>query len=187
MADIKNVTKALAVQEDIAYGEGTIAQTRGGIAFPTLNLVRTIQPVNSLAELNALDTDKFKKAALFINNEVILYSFYAGSWNICTEDRTSANLALSNGWLNDGAYGLASVSKTQSSIVQLSGTIKSGTVTPGTLVSNIPAPYRPTTLKRLVTGNSAGLVILQIAISGNLTIEAGTNALVALDHLSYNI
>lgn len=76
---IKNVTKSLITQEDIEYGEGGVSQIRGGTSY-SLNKVRTITPVNSLVELNDLDTTKFKKAALFINGKVSFYSYLLGSW-----------------------------------------------------------------------------------------------------------
>ncbi|UOF80175.1 hypothetical protein [Caudoviricetes sp.] len=76
---IKNVIKSLITQQDIAYGEDTVVQTRGDLDL-TLDKVRTIQPVNSLTELNALDTTKFKKAALFLNGEVTSYSWNGTAW-----------------------------------------------------------------------------------------------------------
>jgi len=187
MPDIKNVTKSLAVQEDLSIGESTIAQQRGGIGFPSLNQIRFFYPVNSLVELNALDVTKFKKACLFINSEYTLYSYYSGSWHICAEESATTALTLTNSWVNDAAYQVATASKRISSEVRLSGTVKDGTATTGTIITNIPLAYRPTSLRRLITGNSAGLVILSVATNGDLKIESGTNALIALDHLSYNI
>lgn len=187
MADLKNITKALAVQEDIAFGEAPISQVRGGITYPSLTPFRLFYPVNSLVELNALDPTKYLKACLFINSEYTLYSYYSGSWHICTEALSSIALTLTNSWVNDGAYQVATVSKKPSSEVRLSGVIKNGTATAGTVIANLPATYRPTALRRLITGNSAGLVILSVATNGDLKIESGTNALIALDHLSYNI
>lgn len=187
MVDIKNITKALAVQEDIAIGETTVSQVRGGVTYASLTPFRFFYPVNSLAELNALDPTKYLKACLFVNSEYTLYSYYGGAWHICTEALTSSVLTLINSWVNDAAYQVATVSKKPSSEVSLSGVVKNGTATSGTIIANIPVGYRPTALRRLVTGNSAGLVILSVAINGDLKIESGTNALIALDHLSYNI
>ncbi len=187
MVDLKNITKALAVQEDVAIGEATISQVRGGTNYHNLNPFRFFYPVNSLVELNALDTAKYLKACLFINSEYTLYSYYTGSWHICTEALSSSALTLTNSWVNDAAYQVATVSKKPSSEVRLSGVVKNGTATTGTVIANIPVGYRPTSLRRLVTGNSAGLVILSVAVNGDLKIESGTNAIIALDHLSYNI
>jgi hypothetical protein len=187
MTGLVNLTKSLIVQEDLEIGETTVSQTRGGTVFPSLNQFRFFYPVNSLVELNALDPLKYKKACLFINSEYTLYSYYGGSWKICSEALTTNPLTLINSWVNDATYQVATVSKKPSSEVRLSGCIKNGTATSGTIIANLPVAYRPTTLRRLVTGNSAGLVILSVAVNGDLKIESGTNALIALDHLSYNI
>ncbi len=84
MAELQ-VTKQLIVQEDIAYGEGTVSQSRGGVALD-LNKVRTIVPVNSLAELNALDVSKFTKAAYFNGVSTTFYNYYNGGWNKATTE-----------------------------------------------------------------------------------------------------
>ncbi len=187
MADLINITKNLIVQEDLALGEATISQTRGGVNYPTLNPLRSIYPVNNLVELNAIDPTKYLKACLFINSEYTLYSYYSGSWQICKEAKTSVSLNLVNSWVNDAAYQVATVSKSASSEIRLSGAIKSGTVVQGTVIANIPATYRPSFLRRLVTGNTGGVVILSVATNGDLKFEFGTNAIITLDHLSYNI
>jgi len=58
------VKKNLAGQEDILYGEGTSSQTRNGGTY-LMNKVRSIYPVNSVAERDALDTAKFTKCRLY--------------------------------------------------------------------------------------------------------------------------
>lgn len=85
-----NVTKQLIVQEDIAYGEGVITQARGGVNVD-VNQVRTIVPVNSLVELNALDTTKFTKAILFSGTAVTIYNYYSGAWNKGTSEVQTLN------------------------------------------------------------------------------------------------
>jgi len=62
-SSVRTVTKALAAEEDLLYGEGTAQQTRAGIAY-TVSKIRGFRPVNSLTELDELDFNKFPKAVL---------------------------------------------------------------------------------------------------------------------------
>lgn len=79
----RTIKKNLAGEEDILYGEGTAIQTRNDAAY-NITKVHTIKPVSSITELNALDTSKFTKAALFADGDVTLYQYEAGSglWEI---------------------------------------------------------------------------------------------------------
>lgn len=79
MTIIRSIIKKLLTQQDIEWGEGTVSQIRNGTEY-TLNQMRTIYPINSLAELNALDTTKFKKAMLFSNGVAQFYYFDSGMW-----------------------------------------------------------------------------------------------------------
>lgn len=80
---IISVEKNLLTEEDIAYGEGTVVQVRGGGSYP-LKKVRAIVPVNSLDELALLDTTRFTKAVLFTGNVPAFYAFVSGGWQIDT-------------------------------------------------------------------------------------------------------
>jgi len=79
----RTIKKNLAGEEDILYGEGTVIQTRNDASY-NITKVRTVRPVNSLAELNALDTDKFPKAVLFDSGTVTTYAYNTGSglWEV---------------------------------------------------------------------------------------------------------
>jgi hypothetical protein len=81
----RTIKKNLAGEEDILYGEGTVIQTRNDASY-SITKVHTIKPVSSITELNALDTEKFTKAALFdgTGNTVTFYQYDAGSglWEI---------------------------------------------------------------------------------------------------------
>jgi len=76
----RTIKKNLAGEEDILFGEGTVIQTRNDASY-NITKVRTVKPVNSLAELNALDTAKFTKAALFDSSKgtVTFYQYSEGS------------------------------------------------------------------------------------------------------------
>ena len=74
MANQHKIHKSLAGQEDILYGEGEVSQERSGGTYP-ISKVRSIYPVNSLAELAALDSDKFPKAALYEDDGITYYVY----------------------------------------------------------------------------------------------------------------
>jgi len=82
MTGAKTVEKNLITQEDIDIGESTTNQTRGGGSYP-LNQVRLVAIVNSLVELNALNTLKYKKAILFTNSVITLY-YFSTVWRVAT-------------------------------------------------------------------------------------------------------
>ncbi len=73
------VEKNLITQQDIAFGENTFTQVRGGGTF-SVDEVRSIYPVNSLDELNTLDPIKFPKAVLFTSTYFVFYRYIAGNW-----------------------------------------------------------------------------------------------------------
>jgi hypothetical protein len=79
----RTIKKNLAGEEDILYGEGSVIQTRNDASY-NITKVHTIKPVSSITELNALDTEKFTKAALFETSGVTFYQYSAGSglWEI---------------------------------------------------------------------------------------------------------
>lgn len=74
----RTVKKNLAGENDLLLGEGSVIQTRNDAPY-TIEKIRTIRPVNSIAELNALDVDQFVKAALFESDTITLYAYSVGS------------------------------------------------------------------------------------------------------------
>lgn len=72
------IKKNLIGEEDLLLGEGQVTQSRNDLDY-TITKVRVIRPVNSITELNLLDTDKFVKAALFEGTQVKFYSFNSTS------------------------------------------------------------------------------------------------------------
>jgi hypothetical protein len=79
MTDTRVVYKSLAGEEDLLYGEGIVSQSRNGGAYD-ITKVRTLRPVNSLAELNALDTDRFVKAVLIEGGVATIYAWSGTAW-----------------------------------------------------------------------------------------------------------
>jgi hypothetical protein len=71
-SSVRTVTKALAAEEDLLFGEGTAQQTRAGRSY-TVSKVRGFRPVNNQSELDDLDFNKFPKAVLVENGNFKLY------------------------------------------------------------------------------------------------------------------
>lgn len=70
MTDVqRTVTKVLATQQDLLFGEGQVQQTRSGGVY-VVDKIRGFYPCNSQAELDALDPEKFPKAALVTDTGV---------------------------------------------------------------------------------------------------------------------
>ena len=65
-SSVRTVTKTLAAEEDLLFGEGTAQQTRVGVSY-TVSKIRGFRPVNDSAELDALDPLKFPKVTLVEN------------------------------------------------------------------------------------------------------------------------
>lgn len=68
------IKKQLAGEEDLLIGETTENQQRAGGTYPITGL-RYIRTCNSLAELQALDPDKFPKASLHDGTSVQFYEY----------------------------------------------------------------------------------------------------------------
>lgn len=109
MNTLKMIVKKLLTQQDIEWGEGTVSQIRNGTAY-TLNQMRTIYPVNSTTELNALDTTKFKKALLFSSGKAEFYYFDSGMW------KKDAGVVVQ---VVDNYATLATISATSGQLVQI--------------------------------------------------------------------
>lgn len=73
------ISKNLAAQEDLLFGEGLQSQKRAGGNY-VVSKIRAIYPVNSLEELNSLDPDKFPKARLYTDNGVEDYIYTNGQY-----------------------------------------------------------------------------------------------------------
>ncbi len=91
MANSRTVTKTLAAQEDLLFGEGLTQQKRAGGDY-VVNKVRAIYPVNSLDELNDLDPLKFPKARLYLDGSVTDY-YYDGTSYVIINDNIYMSLA----------------------------------------------------------------------------------------------
>ena len=74
----RTLTKVLAGEEDLLYGEGLANQTRGEQSV-IVNKVRGFRPVNSIEELEELDVSRFPKAVL-VENGTMRFLEFDGSY-----------------------------------------------------------------------------------------------------------
>ena len=84
---------------------------------------------------------------------------------------------LLNNWQNYGtSYDSAAYWKDKCNVVHLSGMVKGGTITDGTVIFTLPTGYRPTAPEKFITVSVNAICILDIYTNGNVTIRAGANA-----------
>lgn len=75
------ITKALATEQDLAYGEGVVEQTRAGVSYE-LDMIRGFRPCNSQEELLALDPGKFPKACITADGAVSFYAWDGTKYSV---------------------------------------------------------------------------------------------------------
>jgi hypothetical protein len=101
---------------------------------------------------------------------------------------------LLNGWVNYGTvdippnvYGEAGYYKDKENRVQLKGLIRSGTFSPGTVLFNLPAGYRPLEIKiyLAVNGVASGSGGVNVYPNGDVRIMSGGNNYVSLDGITF--
>ena len=97
------------------------------------------------------------------------------SGKLLQESRAAPTLL--NGWQNYGtSYESAVFWKDKCNVVHLSGMVKGGTVTDGTVLFTLPSGYRPRSPEKFITVSVNAICILDIYTNGNVTIRAGANA-----------
>lgn len=71
------ISKSLAAQEDLLFGESLVSQKRAGGNYVVTG-IRMSYPVNNTTELNSLDAAQFPKASLYANGRKVEY-FWTGT------------------------------------------------------------------------------------------------------------
>lgn len=96
---------------------------------------------------------------------------------------------LLNSWQNYGAaYESATYWKDKCNVVHISGMIKGGTVSDGTVLFVLPVGYRPRTPEKFITVSVNAICILDIYANGNVTIRAGANtSWLSLSGISFKV
>jgi len=96
------------------------------------------------------------------------------------------NMSMQSSWVWYGSpYAYPSYTKSSDGIVTLHGLIKSGTMTSGAVIANLPVGYRPaqTILSMCVSGGAATRV--DISVAGDIQYRSGTNGWFSLDGVSF--
>lgn len=101
-------------------------------------------------------------------------------WNHRADDYPWVDLALQNSWVNYASANdlyKAQILKDKFNVVHLRGTIKNGTVTAGTVITNVPAGYRPLEQQLFMTtcGGSGQFARINVLANGDIQIQAGIN------------
>lgn len=107
-------------------------------------------------------------------------SFFPSSYSSWT------NLPLSNGWVvYSGSFTPPSYTKTADGVVTVRGLIKSGTVTAGTVLANLPVGYRPAE-RQIYTGNALDAYSrIDVLANGDIQLRAGNASFTSLDSITF--
>ena len=95
---------------------------------------------------------------------------------------------LLNNWLNYGTpYALAAFTKDSLGYVHIKGFIKSGTVTAGTPIFNLPVGYRPAESNYYNTGiqSSGSGGVFEVTAGGDVKVVAANATYTSLGHISF--
>ncbi|UOE58060.1 discoidin domain-containing protein [Cytobacillus oceanisediminis] len=95
------------------------------------------------------------------------------------ENENMKSLSLFNGWVNySSQYQGAAYWKDKNGVVYVTGLIKSGSITAGTIIGSLPAGYRPGNREIFSTFSSNASVPTRIDVieDGSITIQAGGSA-----------
>lgn len=110
--------------------------------------------------------------------QAMYYPASVGSWT---------NIPLINGWVTYDAnsFSTPQFTKAADGLVSLKGLIRSGTATAGTTIGNLPPGFRP--LARVLYGvaSNGAYGRLDIYPTGELVINAGSNAWFSLDNVTF--
>ena len=99
----------------------------------------------------------------------------ANTWNRWSG--VPESLTLQNSWVAyGGAFETAKAYVDSTKTVHLSGMIKSGTTTPGTLICTLPAGMRPAAECIRMGASNAGLVQFKVAPNGEVTLQSAGDA-----------
>lgn len=102
---IRNITKSLAVLEDLALGTGTVEQKRG-----TGHQIDVPICIGSEDELTSIDTNKFTYAKLVSEQDTKEYRYISGVWTLIGTGALKLELASSYSIDIDANWQLISVS-----------------------------------------------------------------------------
>lgn len=102
----------------------------------------------------------------------------ADSWNVWSGGVEQSSLGLVNSWVDfgDPSFETPSAYIDGAGTCHLQGEIKSGTVTPGTAVANLPTGMAPSKATIHVVGTNAGTCQLKVDSTGQVIIQTTADA-----------
>ena len=125
---------------------------------------------------------------LFFGEDGFLYSKNAAAAvaRVGLGDTSWIVPTLLNSWVSYGApYDTEGYRKDGQGFVHLKGLIKNGTATAGTVLFTLPTGYRPANTALFDTQSNGTTGRVDVANNGNVTIQAGTNAWISLNGITF--
>lgn len=98
------------------------------------------------------------------------------------------NLAMQNGWVSfdTGGHPTPQYTKSADKVVTLKGMIKNGTITPGTVIANLPAGYRPKQRLCFATAGHAAHARVDVMPNGDvIVLHVIASTWLSLDPISF--
>lgn len=98
------------------------------------------------------------------------------------------NLTMQNGWVSfdTGGHPTPQYTKSADKVVTLKGMIKNGTITPGTVIANLPAGYRPKERLCFATAANAAHARVDVMPNGDvIVLHAVASNWLSLDPVSF--
>ncbi len=97
----------------------------------------------------------------------------ASIWDVNNVSFNGPSLSYANGWVSYGGDSAPVVRKDDSDIVTVTGAVKSGTATPGTVMFTLPIGYRPAATYRAVTSSVGSVARIQVNRNGSVATLSG--------------
>jgi len=94
-------------------------------------------------------------------------------WGINNVSFNGPSLSYSNGWVSYGGDHAPVVRKDDSDIVTVTGAVKNGTATAGTIMFTLPVGYRPAATYRTATSSVGSVARIQVNRDGTVATESG--------------
>ena len=97
----------------------------------------------------------------------------ASIWDVNNVSFDGPSLSYANGWVSYGGDSAPVVRKDDSDIVTVTGAVKSGTATAGTVMFTLPIGYRPAATYRAVTSSVGSVARIQVNRNGTVATVSG--------------
>lgn len=127
------------------------------------------------------------------SNQVVAKGYSANTYYSISSNYLSAssgvtwnNMTLQNSWTTYAGYATPQYAKASDGVVHLKGLIKGGTTSDGTVITTLPAGFRPKQRLLFTALNSGVYIRVDVHANGNVTIHSATNnGWIALESISF--